>query len=382
MKKINFEQDIEECDGCLIGSTVCPVFESYGDRALYTNTGVGLMAGAYHVEKWGLKPTEKFIQSTYECTNCGACELVCPYSFNVVDLITYIRATLVERGLVPKTIQEALRSTFKHGNPWGRLQNRRDQWAEQLNVKRFSNTLKHDVLLYVGCTSSYDTRCQEVAKSIVAVLNKAEVDYGILGDEEKCCGDQVLRMGEEGLFEMLVEQNIDLFNKYGIRRIVTLSPHSYNTFKNDYPCLGDNYQIQHYSQLLSELIDKGKLRPSKRMDKVVTYHDPCFLCRHNDVCKAPRIILEAIPGLKLVEMPRNRKDSFCCGGGGGRMWIDEKSEERVSTIRAREAVSVNPDIVATACPFCLVNLEDGIKTLDKHGDVMVKDIAELVNEAT
>lgn len=378
----DFEREAEKCMGCLIGTTVCPVFESYGDRAVYTNTGVGIIAGAYHMEKWKLEPDERFIQSVYECTNCGACERVCRNSLNVTHLINHIRSTLVERGLVPSTIRDALRNSLKYGNPWGKLQNMRDQWAEQLNIKRFSEGEKHSILLYVGCTPSYDTRCQEVARSMVAVLNRAEVDYGILGNDEKCCGDQILKMGEKGLFDMLAEQNINLLNKYGINRIVTMSPHCYNTFKNDYPCLGGKYEVQHYSQFLLELIDEGELRFSKKVDKAVTYHDPCFLGRHNDIYEAPRRILEAIPGLKLVEMPRNREDSFCCGGGGGRMWIDEKSGEHVSTIRAREAVSVNTDMIATACPFCLVNLEDGIKALDKNGNVMVKDIIELVNEAT
>lgn len=380
MKKTNFEEDAEKCTGCLKGTAVCPVYKSYGDHALYTNAGMGLIAGAYHMEKWGLKLDERFIQSVYECTNCGACEQVCSAFLNVVDMISQIRGMLVERGTVPSTIREALRNTFKYGNPWGKLQNRRGRWTEQLNAKVFSNGEKHDILLYIGCTSSYDTRCQSVARSMVAVLNKAEVDYGILGNGETCCGDQILRMGENGLFEMLAEQNINLFNKYDIHKIVTISPHSYNTFKNDYPRLGGNYEVQHHSQFLSELIDEGKLHFSKKMDKVVTYHDPCFLGRHNNVYEAPRRTLEAIPRLKLVEMPRNKRDSFCCGGGGGRMWIVDKSEEYISTIRAREAVSVNPHIVATACPFCLINLEDGIKTLDKYGGIMVKDIAELVNE--
>lgn len=333
------------------------------------------------MQKWDLEPDEDFIQSLYECTNCGACELKCPLALSIADMVNYIRTELVERGLVPSMTREALRNTFKYGNPWEKLQKDRDQWAEGLNVKCFSNVDGNNVLLYVGCTSSYDTRCQSVARSMVETLNKAGVDYGVLGEEERCCGDQILRMGEKGLFEMLAEQNMKLFNKYKIREIVTLSPHSYNTFKNDYPTLGSEWQVQHYSQLLSDLIEKGKLRFSNSIDKVVTYHDPCYLGRRNDVFEAPRKILESIPGLKLVEMPRNKQDSFCCGGGGGRMWIDEKSEERVSTIRAREAVSVNPDIIATACPFCLINLEDGVKTLDKEKDIMVKDIIELVNEA-
>ena len=260
MKKTNFEEDAEKCTGCLKGTAVCPVYKSYGDHALYTNAGVGLIAGAYHMEKWGLKLDESFIQSVYECTNCGACEQVCSAFLNVVDLVSHIRGMLVERGLVPSMIREALRNTLKYGNPWGKLQNRRDQWAEKLNVKRLANGEKNSFLFYVGCTSSYDTRCQQVARSMVEVLNKAGVDYGILGNEEKCCGDQMLRMGEKGLFDMLAEQNMNLFESHKINGIVTLSPHGYNTFKNDYPSLGGKYEVQHYSQFLSELIEEGRLR--------------------------------------------------------------------------------------------------------------------------
>jgi Fe-S oxidoreductase len=212
------------------------------------------------------------------------------------------------------------------------------------------------------------------------VLNKVGVDFGILGNEERCCGDPILRLGERGLFEMIAEENLALFEKYDISRIVTTSPHCYNTFIEDYT--QKSFELQHYTQLLSELVEQGRLKFSKKVDKVVTYHDPCFLGRYNDIYEEPRKILEAIPGLTFVEMPRNRENSFCCGGGGGMMWMEEiLSEERTCLKRAHEAVGIKPDIIATACPFCLINLEDGIKVLNKEDIVQVKDIIELVKDA-
>jgi Fe-S oxidoreductase len=369
---------IKQCAKCKFCVTSCPMYENW-----YTQAAPGKMRAMYHSIKFNLKPDEVLRDIIYSCANCKNCEMTCNKLSTAVkftEIIKMSREFLVEKGIVPKTIQEALDSTYKYGNPWRGGRKERDDWAKGLNVKRFSKGNNPEILYFVGCTASYDTRAQDVARSLALVLEKAGVNFGIIGNEERCCGGPILRLGEKGLFEMLVEENLELFEKYNINRIVTTSPHCYNTFVNDYPKKGLN--VQHYTQLLSELIEQGRLNFSKKIDKIATYHDPCFLGRHNNIYDAPRQILEAIPGLHLVEMPRNRENSFCCGGGGGMMWVDEVlSQERTCAKRASEASSVEPDIIATSCPFCLINLEDGVKLIEKEAKIQVRDIAELVKEA-
>jgi Fe-S oxidoreductase len=256
---------------------ICPVREQLGFEAY---CGRGRMSIFRDILEGRLDITPDIVEWAYTCTTCAACRQICrvrgvtpEFGLDVPAIAEALHCMLVERGTVPRTIKKALDNTFKYGNPWGSLQSDRGQWAEKLDVKRCNAVGEQGVLLYVGCTASYDVRCQQVARSMVEVLKKAEVDFGILGDEEKCCGDQILRMGEEGLFDILVEKNINLFEKYDINRIVTLSPHSYNTFKNDYPQLGGNPQVQHHSQFLLELINEGKLHFSRNVNKVVSYHE-------------------------------------------------------------------------------------------------------------
>jgi Fe-S oxidoreductase len=316
-------------------------------------------------------------EGAYACTTCASCKEVCPWGIETPTLsIIYLRQLLVEKGLVPRTAQDALTKIYKYGNPWKASIEGRDGWARELKVKNFSKGDKAEILLYVGCTASYDIRAQEIARSIAFVLDKAGVEFAILGNEEKCCGCPALRLGEKGLFETLVNKNLRIFDEYKIERIITLSPHSYNAFLNDYP--RKSIEVQHYTQFFSDLIGQGRLTFSKRLDSRIAYHDPCFLGRINKIYEPPRRILEAITGLPPLEMPRNRENSLCCGGGGGMMWLDDISEERVSERRAREASSTNSEIVATACPFCLLSLEDGVRIIGKDDRIQVLDIAELV----
>lgn len=216
---------------------------------------------------------------------------------------------------------------------------------------------------------------------MVAVLDKARVDFAILGNEERCCGDLPLQIGERGLFEVLAEQNMKNFERHNIRRIVTTSPHCYDTIKKHYPNFGGEFEVQHYTQFVWELIEQGKLNFSRKVEKVVTYHDPCYLGRHNNIYEEPRKILEAIPGLKLVEMERSRENSFCCGGGGGRMWTEETSVNNICKIHAQDAADTSAKVLATACPFCFIQLEDGVKSLDLEGKLEVIDLLQLVAEA-
>ncbi len=342
---------------------------------------------------WGNTPRkvialfrEEYIEPVFEedtlwmCTSCYKCSVRCPSEISISDLVTELRSKVVEGGFIPKTVQDMLESTFRNGNPWGGLENKRTEWCKDLSLKDASKGETGEVLYFVGCTPSYDTRNQEVAKAIVNIFRKANVDFFILGNKEKCCGDGVLKLGEKGLFEMLAEENIANFEKYNVKRMVTTSPHSFNVFKKEYKEFGGKIEVQHYTQFIWNLIKEGKLKIKGRLNKKVTYHDPCFLGRHNGVYDEPRNILKSIPGLQFVEMRRNRENSYCCGGGGGRIWMEEPPKERPAVTRAKEAAKLNPDIIVTACPFCLMNLTDAVKVIGKDEEIEVKDLAEVLNE--
>lgn len=320
------------------------------------------------------------LKELWDCTTCSVCTLRCPRGLKPHELLIAIRGALVEEGNIPVTTRDALEGVFKHGNPWGRIRSKRSEWANGLGIKDVSQGDKVEMLCFIGCAASYDPRVQEMAKAMVKIFTKAGVDFGILSNEEGCCGNEVRRMGEAGLFEMLVEDNLKLFHSHGITRIVTLCPHGYNVFKNEYQ--GSQIEVKHYTQFIAELINKGKLTFSNQISKVVTYHDPCFLGKQNQIFDEPRSIIKAIPGVTFVDFDRSRERSLCCEGGGGRMWVEASSSgERLAEIRVRDAVELGAQIIATACPFCLLNLEDAVKTTGNQEKIEIKDIMELVAAA-
>ncbi len=328
--------------------------------------------------KFGL--VELGVEDWWLCTTCNMCVSRCPRGVSTIDIMVALRRILVEEGRVPITLRDALEAVFKQGNPWGRARNKRSEWAAGLGIRDVTQGDKADMLLYVGCAPSYDPRVQKVSKALVKIFSKAGIYVGILGNEETCCGNEVRRMGEKGLFEMLVEHNLELFHKYSINQIVTISPHCYNALKNEYQ--DSKIEVKHYTQFLAELVDTGKLAFSNNFEKVVTYHDPCYLGRHNGVYDEPRRILKRIPGLELVEMLDYRENSLCCGGGGGRMWVETEKEERFSDLRVNQAVEVGAKVLVTSCPFCMLNLEDSLLTMDKGDELEIKDISEIVQEVT
>jgi Fe-S oxidoreductase len=288
----------------------------------------------------------------------------------------------VEAGSIPKTVVDVLERVSKYHNPMGTHQSKRMDWAKDLNVKTYPETSKADVLFFVCCSDVYDLRNQEVPRNMVQVFNQLGVNFATLGSEEWCCGDHMLRLGEKGLFEELAAHNIGMFKKLGAERIVTLSPHCYNTFKNDKPYSDEKLNVQHYTQFLADALKQGKIKLTKPVKRKVAYHDPCFLGKRNDVYDAPRQVLKAIPGLELVEMKRNKQSSFCCGGGAGRVWTeDAQPEKRPCVNRIREALDLGVDTVAVACPFCVTTLEDAVKVLDIENKIAVKDVLELLKEA-
>ncbi len=315
------------------------------------------------------------------CTSCNSCTMFCPKEVDSSSSIVDERGLMVETGDIPRTVKDVLESVFKYHNPMGTHPSKRMDWAKGLNIKTFPNVTKADVLCFVGCAPAYDPRSQAIARSMVSVFNNLGVDFATLGNEERCSGDHILRLGEKGLFEMLAEHNISMFEKFDANRILTLCPHCFNTLKNDKPYDDKELNVKHYAEFLAEALKNGKLKPSKSLDKKVTYHDPCFLGKRNEIYEAPRQILKAIKGLQLVEMKRNRENSFCCGGGAGRTWTEDAvPEKRPSVERVKEALKLGAEIIATACPFCVTTLEDAVKVLDVEDKIMVKDILELLEE--
>ncbi len=312
----------------------------------------------------------------WSCTTCATCGLRCPKEMSPYDFLIDMRSLAVEEGQIATTLRDALESIFKNGNPWGRIRNKRSEWSQSLYIKHASQSIEY--LYFVGCTSAYDPRVQDVTKSLVKCFEKAEVNFGTLGDEENCCGNEVYGMGEKGLFDFLVEENVKLFNKYNVKKLITNCPHSYHSFKNRYG--QTSFEVLHHSQLLADLISKGKLAFSKELNKIVIYHDPCFLGKQNGVYDEPRKVIESIPGVKLVEFERSRERSLCCEGGGGRMWIDI-SGERLAEVRVKDAAEAGAEVLAIACPFCLLTFEDAVKTTGLENKVQILDIAELVSHA-
>lgn len=319
-------------------------------------------------------------EGLWDCTTCSTCGIRCPRGIKPQEMIIGLRGSLIEEGKIPVTTRDALEGVFKHGNPWGRIRSKRSEWMTDLTVKNFSKGEKSSLLYFVCCAASYDPRVQEVAKALVQVLTKAGVDFGVLGDEESCCGSEVRRMGEAGLFEMIVEDNLKLFNKYGISQIVTTSPHCYDIIKNQYK--EDTIKVFHYTQILSDLINQKKLVLSKEINKVITYHDPCYLGKQNNIYDEPRNILKSIPGVNYIDFDRCRERSLCCEGGGGRMWVEGMNlGERLAATRIKNAVEMGAEIVATSCPFCLLTLEDAAKSGGFADKIKIMDIMELVIQA-
>lgn len=312
----------------------------------------------------------------WDCTTCYVCSYRCPRSVKLLDLIVSLRGALVEGGRVPSTLSEALENVFKYGNPWGRSRAKRGEWAQGLGVRALSEAKRADVLLFTCCASAYDTRAQLATRALAEVLRAARVDFAILGEEEACCGNEVYNIGELGLFEVLMEHNLDALRRYEVSLVVATSPHCYHALRNRYRGLG--VEVKHYTQFLCELVDEGRLKIGTKVEGRGTYHDPCYLGRHNKVYEEPRKLLEGLFSEGLVEMDRSYGRSLCCEGGGGRMWYEGPPGKRLGEVRVEEALSTGASVVAVACPFCLLNLEDASKTLGVEDRLAVMDVAELV----
>lgn len=317
----------------------------------------------------------------WACTTCGACMEECPAYIEHIDKIVEMRRYLsLMEGRIPEELNQTFRNMENNYNPWGVGFANRADWAEGLDIPLLSEKGSAEYLLWVGCAGAYDDRYKKVLKALVEILKAANIDFAILGTEEKCCGDWARRLGNEYLFWMMATENVETLNGYGVRKIITTCPHGYHTFKNEYPQFGGKYEVVHHTQLISLLLEEGRLTLKKELKGVFTYHDSCYLGRHNGIYEAPRQILQKV-GLTLKEMEKNRERGFCCGAGGGRMWLEENIGTRINYARCDQALAVNPQGIATACPFCLTMFDDGLKAKDKAEEIQLKDIAELVAEA-
>jgi len=288
---------------------------------------------------------------------------------------------VLEESRFPKEAQGALRGIENQGNPYGLPRAQRADWAKALGVKTLAEKPDAEYLYFVGCAASYDDANRAVARAFASLLQQAGVDFAILGIEETCNGDPARRIGNEYLYQQQAQQNIERLNARRVRKVVASCPHCFNTFKNEYPQFGGRYEVIHHTQLLDQLVASGKLQPTQPLASRVTYHDSCFLGRWNDIYESPRRVVEAIPGTELVEIERHHKRGFCCGAGGGRMWMEETIGKRINHERVEQTLRTGAPRVATACPFCLTMFRDGITAKGAEGRLQVKDLAQYLAES-
>ena len=357
------------CYQCGTCTTVCP----------WNRVRTFLVRRMINQARFGVVPFES--EDLWLCTTCGQCVQRCPRGVEIVDVMRAMRRILVPDGVVPASIPNLrgfMTSIASVGNPWGQEPEDRANWAQDLGVKAFDEGT--EVLYFPGCYPSYDPRLKKVAQAAANILNQAGVDFGILGSREMCCGESVRKAGNEALFKRLARENIKTFVENGVKKILVSSPHCYHTFKNEYPEFKVDFQVIHVSQYLFQLIDEGRLVPTREYGKKVTYHDPCYLGRHNGIYDEPREVLRSIPGLELREMAESREDSLCCGMGGGRIWMETPKSERFSNLRLEQVIEAGAEVLATACPYCITQFEDSRLTMEDSEAIQIMDITEILQE--
>lgn len=364
-------EEIQLCMQCGLCTGSCP----WGRMEEKSDFNVRSM---FHMGRLGYDGYESD-DFLFACTTCNQCAVKCPRGIKIPNVVRSMRSVICETGGIPKNLKAVLGSINSQGNPWSQEKDERTAWTKGFEVPEF--TPDKEYLLYVCCTSAYDGRSQKVAKSIVDLLKAAGISFGIIGNEEKCCGESVRKIGAEEEFGELARYNIDLFTKKGVKKIITTSPHCLYTFKNEYPEFGAEFEVVHYTELLTDLVSGGKLKFSKPSGKKVIYHEPCYLGRHSRVFEAPRDLLSAVPDLDMAEYSGNKDFSMCCSGGGARIWMETKAGQRFSDVKVKEASESGSQVIATACPYCIVMLEDSLKNQNKDEEMSVKDISEILRES-
>jgi len=323
-------------------------------------------------------------EAAWKCVSCKLCVQVCPRGVEIPDIMRALRRIIVGMGAgkIPDSLRISGKNLLGVGNPLGELPENRTDWTKDLGIKTYTSGM--ELLYFTCCYQSYDPRCRKVAQATVNVLQKAGVDFGILDNEQSCCGESIRKSGHESVFQGLAQKNIELFNAVDVQKVLVSSPHCYYTLKAEYSDLGSDIEVVHSTQFLAGLISEGRLKFTKEFKKKVTYHDSCYLGRawgDEGIYDEPRQILESIPGIELVEMRDNRKFAICCGGGGGGVWQEVKKGERLSDFRVDQAIETEAQVLAVACPYCMVMFEDSVLSSNKEGALEVKDIIEIVQEA-
>jgi Fe-S oxidoreductase/nitrate reductase gamma subunit len=322
--------------------------------------------------------------SIWNCTTCFACQEVCPVSIEPMYKIGEMRRNLVlEQSSIPETAEGALRSIEDRGHPWRGTLLERTNWLEGSGIKTLAEDSQVEMLFWVGCTEALEERSLKVAQAVGKLFQSAGVKFGVLGSEESCCGDPARRLGNEYLYQMQAAKNIEIMKNYNVKKIVTACPHCFNTLKNEYPQFGSNFEVIHHTDFILQLIREGRLSIASNIQGKIAYHDACYLGRYNNIFEAPRELIKHLPGVSLVEMAGNRERSFCCGAGGGHMWLEEqKVGERINVMRTDQAIAAGAQTIATACPYCLQMFQDGIKTKGAEETLKVLDIAEILVDPT
>ncbi len=373
----------KRCRNCNYCFTICPLFHS--TRGFMSQTPSGIMQSINYALRWNLlkrEDQEILRDLLYLCTTCNGCVLRCKSKATglpVLDAIEAGRKLLREMMIGPLPQQrKPLKDIYLYGNPYGEKPETRVDWLKGLNVKMIPPE-SAEVLFYVGCTTAYEPNLHPIGKSLVRLFQYLHINFGIL-KEEVCCGEPARRMGDEGLFREMMTRNLDQFKSVGIKTIVTISPHCFNTFLNEYSSIQEEIKIQHYTQFLAEAFKRRTPLFKREISSVITYHDPCYLGKHNQIFSTPRELLKMIPGVKLVEMKMTKEESLCCGGGGGRMFAEVEEERRLSDMRIAQALEAGANIVATACPWCYKMLQTSIQDANLGNKIVVKDVAEILSE--
>jgi Fe-S oxidoreductase len=369
------------CRNCNYCFAICPLFHS--TRGFMSQTPSGILQSIKYGITWDLlsgKEKEILRDLVYSCTTCNGCVIRCKSKatgIKVRDAIEAGRKILREMMIGPLPQQrKPLWNIYTYGNPYGEKPERRLDWLDGLAVKRLPAE-QAEVLLYVGCTIAYDPPLHPMGRSLIRVLTRLGVDFGVL-ENEVCCGDPALRMGDEAVFLEMVEKNRAHFKSTGVTKIVTASPHCYNSFIKEYPSLREEYTIRHYTEFLLQTLRETGRTPAKAFPFTVTYHDPCYLGKHNQIYGPPRDLLKMIPGLKLVEMRMKMDDALCCGGGGGRMYAEVEEEKRLARMRVSDAIGVGAEVIATACPWCFTMIDNAVRDMQLGDRVKVMDIAQIL----
>ena len=373
------------CPAATVGKSLSPREIMVDIRRRTKDKAPLMVAGVTEGQVFEKTLVHDYIQDIklWQCTTCMACVQECPVMIEHVDSIVDMRRDLVlTESQFPSNLNNVFKSIETNFTPWAFNHADRANWAEGMNIKTIAEDNSGEILFWVGCAGSFDARYKKVTQSFAKLMQKANVDFRILGTEEKCNGDTARRLGNEYLAQMMMKDNVNTLNNYGVKKIVTACPHCFHSLKNEYPQFGGNFEVMHHSQLIDQLIEEGRiqLKESEEKKGKITYHDSCYLGRYNGVYDSPRNSLKRIKNLELAEMKRNKSRGFCCGAGGGRMFLEDEEGGRIDEESTKEALGTNADTVASACPFCMTMITDGVKQFEKSDDVSVKDIAEIILE--